>query len=348
MRRFSQWFTTQRLALIAFVCVTCTAVASTKLVDLIITNSRIDSTPIGQSAPSTGSFTTVRANNAVSNPVPINTSWMGWDSELQGETDFVNNHGTGAGAAFNWYTTSSSAPNYNPNAPLMSLSQTGGLNVGLSVLSPTITASTLATGPLANYGLVQASGRTFPGGISQGAYTLWNITSGVGETDFVNNAGAGSGGFRWYLGNTSSLPGTLAMTINSDGSLVNSNGFHGNADSATQLNHTPLNCGAQVGATGIQQNGDANCNSWPQSAGVNGWTTLPGGIIMEWGQSGVFDTGPVTLTLPHTFPAGCFTATVTDLFQTASRTASYVSCNSSSITVRNNGSGAVSYMITGH
>jgi hypothetical protein len=322
MRRFFQWFTTQRLALIAFVCVTCTAVASTKLVDLIITNSVINSTTIGLTNPSPARFTYMSTGSAVPNPVQVNSSFLGWSADGQGETDFVNNHGTGCCSAFNWYTTSSSVPNYNPNVPLMSLSTTGDLTTSLSMHTPTATATTLATGPWANYGLLEASNGTFPSGVPQGAMTLWNITGGVGETDFVNNSGAGTGGYRWYLGNSSSLPGTLAMSMDNTGALTNGNGFHGNADTASQLN-TSSNCAATTPATGIQRNGNANCGSYPMSAVANGYSTLPGGITMQWGHvTNVSASGssPTIANFNTTFPHACFSVTVTDDFARGSST----------------------------
>lgn len=68
--------------------------------------------------------------------------------------------------------------------------------------------------------------------------------------------------------------------------------------------------------------------------GTNGGNQM----IMQWGKTGAFDTGPVTATFPLTFPNACLVAFACDLFGGSSRTVSVVSFNTSGVSIRNNGS----------
>jgi hypothetical protein len=348
MRRLFQRFTSQRAALIVFLAVTAVAVASTKMVDVIMTNSTINSSPIGASVASSGAFTTLSAQVPPANPTPINHAWMGWNAMGNGEADFIVNTGTGGPNAFAWFAATSAAPNYNTGNPLALLDRLGNFGTSLSVSSATIIGTTEVTSPYGAFGYTGSGSSSTSAALPQGAYTMWNLSGGSGETNFVNSRGAGAGGFRWYIAATGSLPGTLEMTMNSDGSLVNSHGFHGNADTASALAANPPDCATNIGAAGIGADGTAACNSWPQSFASSGWSTLPGGLIIEWGQTGTFDTGPVGVTLPHTFPSGCLQATVSDVFSSASRIESLVSCSTTTITIRNNGSGIASFIAIGH
>jgi hypothetical protein len=58
-------------------------------------------------------------------------------------------------------------------------------------------------------GYVHAGGMVNPTIPSQGAYLSWNRTGGIGETDFINSKGGGSGGWYFYnmaTGTTLGLP----------------------------------------------------------------------------------------------------------------------------------------------
>ncbi len=48
------------------------------------------------------------------------------------------------------------------------------------------------------------------------------------------------------------------------------------------------------------------------SAGTNGYVKLPGGIIIQWGQS-ISSSNPRTVTFPLAFPNNCYSVTVTSL-----------------------------------
>jgi hypothetical protein len=117
---------------------------------------------------------------------------------------------------------------------------------------------------------------------SQGAYTGWSH-NGLGEADFFNHQGTGTGGFCWFNG-TAASPTQLAC-LSSSGVLTvssvsgNTNGTHtgnvvgnvtgnlsGNASTATALATTPSTCGANQWAFGISVNGTPGCSSVTYSA----------------------------------------------------------------------------------
>jgi hypothetical protein len=94
---------------------------------------------------------------------------------------------------------------------------------------------------------------------TQGMYLNWNISGGLGESDFINNRGVGVGGFYWYNATGSGTLGAPIMTLDAAGVLTPANGINGIATTALQLAGAPSQCGTGAVATGIQPNGDANC-----------------------------------------------------------------------------------------
>lgn len=203
----------------------------------------------------------------------------------------------------------------------------------------------------------------------------------------VNYGSGGQGGFSWFNTGAAQggvwSPANPIMTLNKSGTLATSGGFltqgtvtaysgfsgnlsgnattatsantanyantagsAGSAGSANVLNSTVFNCATSTPATGIQTNGNANCGSYPNRIASNGFSTLPGGLIMQWGNSGVFDTGPVTVGLPTTFPHACLQAVVGDA-SGGSRIESLVGCSQSTISIRNDGTGAATYYVIG-
>ena len=69
-------------------------------------------------------------------------------------------------------------------------------------------------------GIMQVTGSTNPVTTTQGAYLGWNaLTSGTGETDFINNQGGGSGGFAFFNTPPSGTPKNLLMFLTGAGNL---------------------------------------------------------------------------------------------------------------------------------
>jgi len=92
-----------------------------------------------------------------------------------------------------------------------------GGSVGIGTVTPgaqlTLTSNVYAGGYI-------QSGSTAGGIQSQGAYMGWNLTGGVGETDFINQQGLGSGGWRWYNYNNSAQLTSNAAALSAAGGLT--------------------------------------------------------------------------------------------------------------------------------
>ncbi|TAN15358.1 MAG: hypothetical protein EPN37_09565 [Chitinophagaceae bacterium] len=89
-------------------------------------------------------------------------------------------------------------------------------NVGIGTTTPSF--------PLTVSGEANASQGFFTSGYNttfnnQGGYMMWNLSTWVGETDFINNQGGGIGGFRWYNTPPSGSPLTTLMTLTGSGDL---------------------------------------------------------------------------------------------------------------------------------
>jgi hypothetical protein len=283
---------TFNVLIVVLVAFTLSALAMTTVTGQRIINSLIDSTPIGNTTPSTGKFTSVtatsvgaatggfglvEAGNQYSGGSLVNGNWLAWNQTLAGESDFVNQHAGGSGG-WGWYDTTSGA---SIGTNVATLSRTGVFSVGT------------------------VNSTTFNGNLNGNA-TSANTAGSAGSANTANSAG-----------------------------------------SANVLNSPVFNCGATTPATGIQTNGNANCGAYPNRLSSNGFSTLPGGLIMQWGNSGTFDTGPVTVGLPTTFPHACLQAVVGDA-SSGSRIESVVSCSQSTISIRNDGSGAATYYVIGY
>lgn len=134
------------IAAIVLVCFALAAWGLTTVTGQRIINSTIDSTTIGNSSASSGTFTTLsslwtKLTSAPPTTAPGNTMSLGWNATGAGEGDFVDHYGTGAGA-FNWYATDTAAGGgWNPASPIMHLGPAGGLSsAGGYSTSSTVTA----------------------------------------------------------------------------------------------------------------------------------------------------------------------------------------------------------------
>ena len=96
-------------------------------------------------------------------------------------------------------TTAANGSGGNSGASSGIITQSGtNISIGTSGASSNITVN----------GILQVTGNSNPVVATQGAYLGWNALNGggVGETDFINNQGAGTGGFAFL--NTTTEPGT--------------------------------------------------------------------------------------------------------------------------------------------
>lgn len=137
------WF-----AAAALTPLTSVAIRNSSMTSTAITASTLDSTPIGNSSASSVRSSYLASLGTAPNPALTNSSMVGWNaSGGNGETDFVNDYGTGAGG-FDWYATGTSTSHSWGSAPLMILSKTGGLAVASTILSPSTITAGLFSGPL--------------------------------------------------------------------------------------------------------------------------------------------------------------------------------------------------------
>jgi len=123
-----------------------------------------------------------------------------------------------------------------------------------------------------------------------------------------------------------------------------SNATSGNAATATALAAVPAQCTGGQFATGITAVGAANCATvaGASSIATPGYTTLPNGIIIEWGNTGtIADGGSGTaFSFPLAFPHAVFTVTASaDFASGGSRIVSVRVISTSSFTLQSDGSG---------
>jgi len=93
----------------------------------------------------------------------------------------------------------------------------------------------------------------------------------------------------------------------------------------------------------------------PAFTGTSGFQTLGDGLILEWGTTGDFDTGPQTVTFPLTFPNGCLWAQTgqyqdsgTQAQETLIVPTGGVICTTTQLTLRNNGVTNQTWFAIGH
>ena len=123
---------------------------------------------------------------------------------------------------------------------------------------------------------------------SQGAWTMWNLSGGGGETDFVNSRGNGVGGFNWY--NTSSALSTPIATLSAGGNLA----LTGNLSSAGTgyftgaVTATTFNGNVQGGSVAALNGLFARGTFGPPSGNITqiGWNQTGSGESDFFNQSG--------------------------------------------------------------
>lgn len=112
---------------------------------------------------------------------------------------------------------------------------------------------------------------------------------------------------------------------------------------------------AQGSASGKVLSSNGSAASWSplttlfgaQSVGANGYITLPGGLIMEWGTSGsITNNSSGSISLPLTFPTAIFSVTVTPNASAGSGGMAYAytfSRTTSSFSIFNAGANSVAF-----
>jgi hypothetical protein len=99
---------------------------------------------------------------------------------------------------------------YTNSVARLSISHNGSIGIGTA--SPGAGLD-LAAGP------IHVGQTTNPTLSAQGAYLGWNVSGGVGETDFINNQGLGTGGFAFINTPNAGAPPTTLVTIAGGGNV---------------------------------------------------------------------------------------------------------------------------------
>lgn len=291
-----------------------TTITSTLIKNSQMITSTIDSTPIGNTTPSTGHFSSVFANSYEN--VNLNGAYINWNRIGAGEMDFLN-RGNNPTSAFNWYsTTTGSFGN-----PLMTLSPSGALSAtGGFIGNLSGNASTASNATTANFATsagnastanqfasapftcsngatssgIQQNGNAncnswtqiatvpVPNGLPQGAYTGWNALAS-GDTDFVNQPGAGSGKFVWLFARNGAVNTNPAMALDSAGDLTvyGASSVQGNLNVGGTLGVTSnFQVLGNLQAGNIQSLSGAGCNPSP-GIGNTCMTSVPNVIMPD-------------------------------------------------------------------
>lgn len=252
----------------------------TKLTQVALVNSTIDSTPIGQTTPAAGTFNSVHVVSGTT--LSSQGYYVGWNRNILGETDFHNSNGGGPGGYY-WFNT-------NLDTQLMSLNSLGVLtangftgplqgnvvgtlngNVVGSISGGNVSGTTGAFGNLIAACTGCGELPWNPGSFSGGTWLGWNQNGGNnGESDLINRFPSGyAGGFSWFSTTGSSLVGQI-MNLTPGGLLTvnqlngNTQGTHtgsnvGNSSTSSAFDHTPGSCANYSGMYGISATGAPTC-----------------------------------------------------------------------------------------
>lgn len=107
----------------------------------------------------------------------------------------------------------------------------------------------------------------------------------------INAAGAGKHKFVQLIDATSDLPSTSASEVAVFQKLVSGN---------PRLQLRQPSSGTQIQMSGVD----------PDTTGTEGYTFLPGGLLIQWGQSAIAGTTTRSITFPTTFTAATVPFTI--------------------------------------
>lgn len=162
--------------------------------------------------------------------------------------------------------------------------------IGIGTLTP------IASLDVAGTGYIHVAGNTSPTVTSQGAYLNWDaLTTGTGETDFINNQGTGTGGFAFMNTPSSGTPITTLMFLTGAGNLgIGTTSPNNLLQVANLINFDNTNGNTWLGyQNGISNTGYSNTGMgynalYSNTSGNN--NTAIGMNAMYWNTSGYYNT----------------------------------------------------------
>jgi Putative tail fiber protein gp53-like, C-terminal len=268
--------------------------------------------------------------------------------------------------ASNTFTgTTQTAPVWNATSgftvngtALASTNLSDSANLARLNASNTFTGATNSFNAIAGTTINASSGFQV-GGVALSASNLSNGVSGSGAICLASGSACSSSGTVSSVGVSSSTPTQLSVSgspITSSGTItlgLNLTGTEAKLVTASTAG-TATHCVNWDSLGGIGDSGSA-CATTPAFTGTSGYQTLGSGLIIEWGTTGSFDTGPVTVTFPLTFPHACLFAQTgqyqdsgTQAQETLIVPTSGSICTTVTMTMRNNGRTNQTWMAIGY
>jgi hypothetical protein len=165
------------------------------------------------------------------------------------------------------------------------------------------------------------------------------ITQSEIESTPIGATSPSTGAFTSLSSTGGSLNGTIGTTTPTLGSFT----------SVLASTLTPGNC-VQAATAGLLVTTTSPCLASPTFTGSSGFQVLPSGLILEWGETTNFDTGPTTVSFPLQFPHACLMPPqLTDNadVSTAARIWESGSCTTTGFLARNDGTGQAHWFAIG-
>jgi hypothetical protein len=165
------------------------------------------------------------------------------------------------------------------------------------------------------------------------------ITGSDIESTPIGASSPSTGAFTSLSSTGGSLNGTIGTTTPTLGSFT----------SVIASSLTPGNC-IQAATGGLLTTTTSPCLASPTFTGSSGFQVLPSGLILEWGETTNFDTGPTIVSFPLQFPHACLMPPqLTDNadVSTAARIWESGSCTITGFTARNDGTGQAHWFAIG-
>jgi hypothetical protein len=159
------------------------------------------------------------------------------------------------------------------------------------------------------------------------------------STGAFTSLNASTGAFGSLSSNGGTLNGTIGTTTPNLGSFT----------SVLSSSLTPGNC-VQAATAGLLVTTTSPCLASPTFTGSSGFQVLPSGLILEWGETTNFDTGPMTVSFPLQFPHACLMPPqLTDNSDVSTTSRIWLSgnCTVTGFTARNDGTGQAHWFAIG-